>query len=61
MTFDEWWKVMKPAEFDELKEYFIEAYQLGFNNGCARLNDPLRPTIPDRQARHSPITSKARW
>jgi hypothetical protein len=39
MTFDEWWKVMKPAECDELKEYFIEAYQLGFSNGCARLRN----------------------
>lgn len=26
MTFDEWWKKMKPAECDELKPYFEEAW-----------------------------------
>lgn len=33
MTFDEWWKVIKPAECDELKEYFIEAYHIGHSHG----------------------------
>lgn len=33
MTFYEWWQVIKPAECDELKEYFQEAYQIGFNHG----------------------------
>lgn len=27
MTFDEWWKEMKPAECDELKPWFEEAWQ----------------------------------
>ena len=36
MTFDEWWKVMKPAECDEVKEYFVEAYQIGFNQGYGK-------------------------
>lgn len=46
MTFDEWWKVMKPAECDELKEYFVEAYLTGYDQAvritkeaCAELCD----------------------
>ena len=46
MTFDEWWKVMKPAECDEVKEYFVEAYLTGYDQGvcitkevCAKLCD----------------------
>lgn len=46
MTFDEWWKVMKPAECDEVKEYFVEAYQIGFNqgygNGVAVINEAVK-------------------
>lgn len=26
MIFDEWWKEMKPAECDELKDYFVECW-----------------------------------
>ena len=33
MTFDEWWNITKPAECEKLKEYFNEAYQLGFSHG----------------------------
>ena len=25
MKFDDWWKQTKPAECDELKEYFLES------------------------------------
>ena len=28
MTFDEWWKQMKPAECDEVKPYFEEAWRV---------------------------------
>lgn len=28
MTFDEWWKQTKPAECDELKPYFEEAWEI---------------------------------
>lgn len=28
MTFDEWWKQMKPAECDELKSTFIECWEV---------------------------------
>jgi hypothetical protein len=28
MTFDEWWKQMKPAECDEVKEYFEECWSV---------------------------------
>lgn len=48
MTFDEWWKVMKPAECDELKEYFVEAYLTGYDQAvsitkeaCAELCEEL--------------------
>ena len=27
MTFDEWWKQIKPAECDELKPYFEECWE----------------------------------
>jgi hypothetical protein len=33
MTFDEWWKQMKPAECDEVKPYFEEAWQIAFRDG----------------------------
>ena len=32
MTFDEWWLLTKPAEVDDLKEYFIEAYNAGLQD-----------------------------
>ena len=34
MSFDEWWKEMKPAECDELKDYFVE--------GCNKLDDKFK-------------------
>ena len=33
MTFDEWWKQIKPAECDEVKPYFEEAWQTAFRDG----------------------------
>jgi len=35
MTFDEWWKKMKPAECDEVKEHFQEAWHDGYGKGVA--------------------------
>ena len=39
MTFDEWWKQMKPAECDELKEYFVECWLLGRAEAIGALED----------------------
>ena len=36
MTFDEWWKQIKPAECDEVKPYFEEAWQTAFRDGYER-------------------------
>lgn len=33
MTFDEWWKQIKPAECDEVKPYFDDAWQTAFRDG----------------------------
>jgi len=33
MIFSEWWKKMKPAECDEVKPYFEEAWQTAFCDG----------------------------
>ena len=33
MNFDEWWKQTKPAECDELKEWFDEAWRFAFAEG----------------------------
>lgn len=32
-AFDDWWKQMKPAECDELREVFIECWDVAFRNG----------------------------
>ena len=37
MIFEEWWKQTKPAECDELKDYFIEAW----NTSVAQYSDDL--------------------
>ena len=42
MTFDEWWKQTKPAECDELKPYFEEAWEISAateREACAKLAD----------------------
>ena len=36
MTFDEWWQQVKPAECDEVKLYFQEAWQLAFAEGYGK-------------------------
>lgn len=45
MTFDEWWKQMKPAECDELKEYFQELWVIAVESErvtILRLRELLR-------------------
>lgn len=42
MTFDEWWKQTKPAECDELKPYFVEAWEIAATTereACAKIAD----------------------
>jgi hypothetical protein len=41
MTFDEWWKKTKPAECDELKPYFEEAWELSAETGCEALKTAI--------------------
>lgn len=44
MTFDEWWKQMKPAECDELKEWFIECWNAAVKQereACAKVCDSI--------------------
>jgi hypothetical protein len=33
MDFETWWKQAKPAECDELKEYFEECWVIAFEEG----------------------------
>ena len=47
MTFDEWWQMTKPAEVDDLKDYFEEAYIAGTNASRACARDILKLTRSD--------------
>ncbi len=37
MTFQEWWKLLKPAECDEVKSQFEECWQQAYQAGQAEL------------------------
>lgn len=61
MTFDEWWKVMKPAECDELKEYFVEAYLAGYQQGTHLENAGCVMTCKRIQEMHSEKAEALRY
>jgi len=55
MNFDEWWKQTKPAECDELKPYFEEAWEISATTereACAEVAGFAERWIGDWIARY---------
>lgn len=51
MTFDEWWKKLKPAECDELEPYFRECWREAVASGCGARSAVESDAASEEQAK----------
>ena len=60
MTFDEWWKQTKPAECDELKPYFEEAWEISATTereACAKVCEGLEDCFADHLSNNAAVAA----